>query len=80
LAEVGGFSAGMAPAEEADRCDPEEAGFDGPFAAVKPVDGIILEARGAEQALEEQGNGGEIDAENTRMSKGAGRGEDADTK
>src|SRR5215469_9373764 len=45
-AEVGGFSAGVAQAEQADRCDQEEAGFNKQFAAVEPVDGIILQARG----------------------------------
>ena len=63
MAEVGGFSPGMAPAEEADRGDKHETGFDKQFAAVEPVDGIILQARGGEQAVEEQGGGGEIDAE-----------------
>lgn len=63
MAEVGGFSAGMAPAEEADGGDQQEAGFDKQFAAVEPVDGIILQARGGEQAVEEQRGSGEVDAE-----------------
>ena len=63
MAEVGGFSAGMAPAEEADGGDHQEAGFDKQFATVEPVDGIILQARGGKQAVEEQSGSGEIDAE-----------------
>ena len=63
MAEVGGFSAGMAPAQEADGGDQQEAAFDKQFAAVEPVDGIILQARGGEQAVEQQRGSGEIDAE-----------------
>lgn len=63
MAEVGGFSAGMAPAQEADGGDQQEAAFDKQFAAVEPVDGIILQARGGEQAVEQQRASGEIDAE-----------------
>ena len=61
--EVRSFAAGMAPAEEADGGDQQEAAFDKQFAAVEPVDGSILQARGGEQAVEEQGGGGEVDGE-----------------
>ena len=68
-AQIGSFSAGMAPAEEADRRDQQQAEFNKQFAAVEPVDGIILQARGGEQAVEEQSRGGEIDAEMERFPK-----------
>ena len=60
---MGGFSAGMTPAEEADGGDQQQAGFDKQFAAVEPVDGLILHARVGRQAVEEQSGSGEIDAE-----------------
>jgi hypothetical protein len=62
-AEVGSFSAGMAPAEEADSRDQQEAEFNKQFAAVEPVDGIILQAGCGQEAVEEQSRGGEIDGE-----------------
>ena len=62
-AEVGSFSAGMAPAEEADRRDQQEAQFNKQFAAVEPVNTIILQTRGGEEAVKEQSRSGEIDGE-----------------
>lgn len=59
----GGLSAGMAPAQQADGQDQKEAGFHKQFAAVEPVDRIILQAGSGEQAVKEQRGGGEIDAE-----------------
>jgi len=64
--EVGGFSARIAPAEQANGCGKTEAGLDKELAAVHPVDGIILQARVREEAVEEKG-GGEIDAEIKRF-------------
>ena len=68
-AEVSSLSAGMVPAEEPDRGDQQEAEFDKQFAAVEPVDGIILQARGGEEAVKEQRRGGEIDREMKRFPK-----------
>ena len=53
----------MAPAEEADRNNQDEAAFNKELAAVEPVDGITFQRGVCEKAMKEKSGRCEIDAE-----------------
>ena len=53
----------MAPAEEADRNNQDEAAFNKELAAVEPVDRDAFQAWSGKEAVKEKSHRGEIDAE-----------------
>ncbi len=59
----------MAPAEQAGHDDQHKTALNKDLAAVEPVDGIALQRRIGEEAMEEESRGGEIDAEMERLPK-----------
>lgn len=71
LSEAKGFSAGVAPAKEPDRPNQDKAEFNEELAAIEPIDWIILQSRIREEAVNEKGGGGEIDAEVKGLPKPA---------
>src|SRR5689334_6986962 len=59
----------VAPTEQADGNNQDKAKLDEQLAAVDPVDWVILQAGGREEAVKEQSCGGEINTEVERLPK-----------
>lgn len=66
---MSGFSAGVAPPEQADSRDDDKAGFDKEFASVKPVDGIAFQGGIGEETVKKERGRSEVDAEMKRFPK-----------
>ena len=60
MVEVVGFSARVAPAEEANSCNQDKAELDKELAAVEPVHGSISQTGIGEEAVPKRGGGCEI--------------------
>ncbi len=51
------FLSGVAPTEQGGYKDDDGAGFDEEFAAVEPIDGVMLKVGIGEQGVPEESNG-----------------------
>jgi hypothetical protein len=71
LPEAKGFSAGVAPAKQTDRCNQGKAELHEELASIEPIDWIILQSWIREEAVNEKRGGGEIDAEVKGLPKPA---------
>ena len=69
MAEVAGFFARVAPAEEADRRNQGRTELDEEFAAIEPIDRVIFQAGISEQAVPEKRGGGKVNGEMERLPK-----------